>query len=272
MNRDAAFDANLSAIPGVDGEPAPTNGHAHASATLISPGLLAPSKAAPAYEMKFLIDAAIAAEIRAWACRHLTVDPHAAALGGDAYSVRSLYLDTDTLDVLHRSPSYRRRKYRLRRYGGAPDIFLERKSRSGDRVAKRRSEVSQDEVNRLLSPVFDPAWAGFWFQRKLIERGLKPRCLVGYERIAYVGQAADGPIRLTLDSRVCSRLTDRWDLNEIDDGVPLLTDRVILELKFRMTMPMLFKTLVLDTGLHPGRASKYRLGMAAHGLATNVRT
>ena len=40
-----------------------------------------------------------------------------------------MYCDTQALDVFHRTPGYRRRKYRVRRYDEAWDVHLERKVR-----------------------------------------------------------------------------------------------------------------------------------------------
>ena len=52
-----------------------------------------------------------------WARQHLAFDPHADASLGNAYRIHTLYLDTAELDVFHRTASYGRRKFRLRRYG-----------------------------------------------------------------------------------------------------------------------------------------------------------
>ena len=58
---------------------------------------------------------------------------------------------------------------------------------------------------------------------------------------------------------------------EFQDGAsqPVLEDRVILELKFRVGMPAVFKALVEEFGLRPAAVSKYRLSMVALGLASD---
>src|SRR5207302_7532649 len=102
-----------------------------------------------AYELKFLLDETRAQEVEAWARLRLALDPHGDPALGGAYRTTSLYFDTPELDVYHRSPSYRRRKFRVRRYGSAPLAFLERKAKWGDRVAKRRTSVPEEEWPRL---------------------------------------------------------------------------------------------------------------------------
>src|SRR5436305_1036093 len=106
----------------------------------------------PAYELKFLLDETRAQEVEAWARRRLLLDPHGDPALGGAYQTLSLYCDTPDLDVYWGRPSYKRRKFRVRRYGAAPWVFLERKSKWGDRVAKRRSPVPGEEVALLANP------------------------------------------------------------------------------------------------------------------------
>jgi len=67
-----------------------------------------------ASEIKFLVSPALADQIRDWARGRLAPDPNAAGESGDAYPVRSLYLDTERFDVFHRKGSFGRSKYRVR--------------------------------------------------------------------------------------------------------------------------------------------------------------
>ena len=149
--------AGVAAVPLGPAEsykvPPSCNGVAEA----VSPSLV-PVDGVPAFELKFLLDPARAECVTAWARRHLSPDPHADPALGGAYRVHSLYLDTAGLDIYHRGDSYRRRKYRLRRYGAEPWLYLERKSRWGDRVAKRRTRVDEGEVGRLLVELHDVSW------------------------------------------------------------------------------------------------------------------
>jgi hypothetical protein len=53
--------------------------------------------------------------------------------------------------------------------------------------------------------------------------------------------------------------------------MPILNENVILELKYRAALPALFKRLIQEFGLNPGRVSKYRTAVAAWGLAQPAR-
>ena len=220
----------------------------------------------PAFELKFQLDQEKARQIAHWAQRHLNLDPHAVPELGNAYHVHGLYFDTPALDVFHRSPGYKRKKYRLRRYGAGPLIFLEQKRKSAGKVAKRRIEVAEAELERLRELATDPAWLGSWFHRRITMRNLQPSCLISYQRQAYFGHNPEGPLRLTLDRNVHTQNSDRWTVEEIVDG-PRLTAEVLLELKFRRHLPGLFKGLMQDFGLEPGPLSKYRLAIHALGRA-----
>lgn len=222
---------------------------------------------APAYELKFLLGAAQARAVQAWAERHLALDPHADPALGHAYRIGSLYLDTPTWDVFHRRGVHRRRKWRLRRYAAAPGLFLERKSKAGDRVAKRRTSIPEEDLARLRQPELDPAWSGHWFHRRMLLRQLQPALRICYDRVAHIGTSAEGPLRLTLDHNIHCVPAEDWDVGEPAGGLPLLHEQVILELKYRSSLPALFKRLLHEMGLNPSPVSKYRLGVHCWGLA-----
>jgi hypothetical protein len=216
--------------------------------------------------LKFLLDEARAHEVESWARGRLALDPHGDPALDGAYVTTSLYFDTPELDVYHRSPGYKRRKFRVRRYGSAHWAFLERKSKWGDRVAKRRAPVPEEELALLANPMSVVTWPGHWFHRRLLARRLGPVCRVSYQRTAYVGACAEGPLRLTLDRRVRGAPAVDWGLGPQEAALPLLRGQVILELKFRCALPGPFKEVVQGLRLSPTGASKYRLCREAWGL------
>ena len=71
------------------------------------------------------------------------------------------------------------------------------------------------------------------------------------------------PIRLTLDERLHVALADRPEFGRGGTGIHILEPSMILELKYRAAVPVVFKELVEEFGLQPQTASKYRLGLAA---------
>lgn len=220
----------------------------------------------PPFEMKFLVSESRAAEVAEWAARHLRPDPHAGPSRDDGYRVTSLYLDTPSLDVYHRRGSFGRAKYRVRRYDAAPWLFLERKCKVKGRVQKRRTQVDDGELALLRPPQPTDGWKGRWFGHRLELRRLSPCCLVSYERVASVGVGPHGPIRLTIDRQFLCRPGTSLEVPALSGGHVLFAGQGVVELKFRLVMPALFKRLCHDLELVPARASKYRSAVAACGL------
>lgn len=218
-----------------------------------------------ASEIKFLVTPVIAAQIRDWARGRLISDPNASDESGDGYQITSLYFDTGQFDVFQRKGSFGRSKYRIRRYGQSEVVFLERKLKTRGLLTKRRSIVKLEELKRLAgeTPAWD--WPGFWFHRRFLARSLGPVCQIAYHRTARVAMTRHGPIRLTLDENPRAVPTGELSFCE-DEGRLLLPDQVILELKFRYELPVLFKSLAEEFALNSQPVSKYRLAVAALGL------
>ncbi len=235
-----------------------------AAKDLQSPGL--GTGAGAAFELKFQLTRAESDDVETWARQHLHPDSHGEH---GSYRITSIYCDTPRLDTFHRLPGYRRTKYRLRRYGESPCVYLECKRRWGDRVKKKRAEVSEAELGLLagVSPPLD--WTGAWFQKRLSKRGLRPACCVSYHRTAFFGRAGDTPIRLTLDRDLAGTPASGWDV-PLEDGQPLLPGGVLLEMKFHIHLPELFRGLLPRLPLHQGRVSKYRRCVQVCGLASGA--
>ncbi len=226
----------------------------------VSPALApAGNGAGEAFEIKFRIDEDQARDVERWARRWLQLDPHGEVALGGAYRTTSLYCDTPELDVYRRTESYRGEKFRLRRYGSSPWVFLEQKSRLEERVRKRRTAIDEAELPVLDAPLAPPPWPGAWFHGELRVKRLRPACRLVYHRTAFAGQGADGPMRLTLDRGLRGILTSDWRLDDSEAGPPLLPAGVILELKFRVTLPDPFAGLCRDMNLGASAVSKYRL-------------
>src|SRR5690349_9820008 len=102
-----------------------------------------------ALEIKFEVDPDTAARIRERARALFAADPYAGGPHADEYKTSTLYFDTEAFDVYKRKGSYRRAKHRVRRYGTADLVFLERKLRTPDLVSKRRTIVRCDDLPLL---------------------------------------------------------------------------------------------------------------------------
>jgi hypothetical protein len=235
------------------------------AAPATSPGLRA--DAGPAFELKFELAGADVLRMKAWAGRHLRPDPHGE--GDGSYRVTSVYCDTPEFDVFHRSAGYRGSKLRLRRYGGAPLVFLERKFRRGDRVRKRRVEVDPGELSRLSEGAdrAQPDWQAAWFLQHALKKRVAPLCRVGYRRTAFFGVSGLQAVRLTIDEQLVGAPTRGWGADPLEEGLELMPDRALLELKFHDAMPELFRRLLPELPLQTAGASKYRRCVRLCGLA-----
>jgi hypothetical protein len=214
-----------------------------------------------ASELKFLVDYGKGQRIREAAQALLPPDPYASGPSAE-YLATTIYFDTADFAVYQRSGSYRRAKYRMRRYGQGPICFLERKLRTSEVLSKRRSAVFLSELPRLAGETLLTDWAGQWFHERLLMRKLAPVCQVSYLRTARVGMTDFGPIRLTLDDDLVAVPVDVAEFRS-SDGATQLAGQTIVELKFTGPMPAVFKRLVEEFALEQVRVSKYRLGVEA---------
>jgi hypothetical protein len=212
-----------------------------------------------AFEIKFVVDRDQGQRIREAARRILIPDPWGSGPALDEYLTTTVYFDTDEFDVYLRRGSYRRAKYRIRRYGQSDVIFLERKLRTADVLSKRRTCLEMSELRRLQAAL-DSRWPGLWFHERLLMRRLAPRCQVSYSRTARVGTTDCGPIRLTLDDDLSAGVAGVAQFEDAD-RTSILGDKTIVEMKFTAAIPAAFKRLVEQFRLEPVRVSKYRLGI-----------
>ncbi len=230
-----------------------------------SPSLRAPDGSGPAFEMKFLVDEALARRVEDWGHAHLQLDPNGDAALGGGYRTTTLYTDTPELDVYRKTRKFRFRKYRVRRYGEADWFYVERKAKRGERVAKRRSRITAPELSLLGDVTTNADWSGNWFHESLGRRLLSPVSQITYERVAFGGQCDEGPLRLTFDRNIHGALVENWELVPFASGPLLLEGLVIMELKFRAVMPAPFKLLVQEFELSSTTVSKYRLCREKNG-------
>lgn len=217
-----------------------------------------------ASELKFSVDPDAAGRIREWARPRLGPDPFATGPTGDEYRTSTIYYDTQDLAVYHRRGSYGRSKFRIRRYGEADMLFLERKLRTSGVLSKRRTIASIDQLTRLTGTVADPEWHAYWFHRRILMRRLHPVCQVSYGRMARVAMSDYGPFRLTLDADLVAQPV-AGPAFAAGLATPILPGRMILEMKFRVEMPAVFRQLAEAFALRPERLSKYRLAVEALG-------
>jgi VTC domain len=215
-----------------------------------------------AREIKFLVDVSLAEDVRHWARARLGPDPHGTGQCGDEYVTTSLYFDTPAFDVYHRNGSHARGKFRIRRYGLLDFIFLERKMRTDRLLAKRRTTVPLEALQRVGEPDADPGWPGYWFHRRLLLRGLRPLVQISYDRVARSSVIGGDAVRFTMDTNVrVLPMPDRAFLPGV--GFPVIANQAIVEMKYRREPPAVLRQAVERFRLTPVAISKYRLGFDA---------
>jgi len=215
-----------------------------------------------ASEIKFLVEPSVADAIRAWARPQLAADPYAAGVNGDEYRTTTIYFDTERFDVYHRRGSFGRSKLRIRRYGESSVAFLERKLRTTSMLSKRRSLVPLDQLDLLAHADPPEDWSGTWFHERMRMRRLWAVAIATYLRTARMCMTDYGPARLTLDENLRAAQVDEPEY-AVRPEAPVAETRTILEMKFRVAMPAVFKQLVETFQLTPARVSKYRLAIDA---------
>ena len=222
-----------------------------------------------AREIKFLVERDRAPEVQQWMRTHLAPDEYGSGADHDEFVTSSLYFETADFDVFHRRGSYGKSKYRVRRYGTSQIMFLERKFRTDRMLIKRRTTAALADFDRIEGGRPDPDWYGYWFHRRLIARRLQPLVQVAYVRTARLGSSPHGKVRMTLDFdlRVLP-LPDRAFLP--GTGLPLLSGWNIIELKYSVELPPLFRQLIDRFELRRQTVSKYRAGLELLGLAPEV--
>ena len=246
----------------------------HISPPTPSPIHLSPSlrvdRGATAHEVKFLLTEETARELEQRATGGMILDPHTDPALGNAYRTTTLYCDSPTFHVFHGIGPGRKRKHRVRRYGLADFAFLERKTKRGSQVTKRRTTILLEELTALSEPPCGSEWPGEWFRERLQKRAMRPVCRVTYDRTAYAGDTAEGPLRLTFDRRLRGQTSFGWDLTPVLHGPDLLEGLVIVEFKFEGALPSMSKQVIEALRLEPKSASKYRRCVLGTGLEVGV--
>lgn len=221
-------------------------------------------------ELKFPVAPGALEPVLGWLRSQLAADPHGGGEFGDVYDVRSLYLDTPAFDVYHRRGSFGRAKFRLRCYGDAPVLFLERKLKRDGVVRKRRVTVDPEEIGRLGVAVNGAVWPGAWFHHRLAVRGLRPVVMMNYRRVARWGVLPEGVVRVTLDRELRAVPASSFEVPGRVTSPDLFESGGVLEVKFSAELPFVVRTMVAELKLQVGGFSKYRMGVSRCGLVAGL--
>jgi hypothetical protein len=251
----------------------------------LSPSLARRQAGGPrAFEWKFLVSPETAAALRERFRHDFQADSHADPALGGAYLVRSVYLDTPDYRVLRAAGRHAFGKFRVRAYGDSTIVFLERKTKSGRAVRKRRDQLDASAWREALaqclpdqgtatalSPLDDALLvnrrATHWFLRQSLRYDLRPVCQVRYHREAYYASNSAGRLRLTFDRGLAAARIAGWSFAVVGEERELPLDLEVCEFKFAGDLPPIFKRAIQDFRLSPGSHSKYRRAMRRLGGA-----
>lgn len=207
------------------------------------------------------------------------------------YRVRSLYLDTDQLDLYQANGREQRDRFkaRIRCYPGIDGpVFLEIKRRVGDVILKSRAPVSPDawlELVRGNPRALDALPANTrrnaeQFLLRVQQHHLRPSLLVEYEREAYASEF-DAYARVTFDRNILAQPKERLELNadgtrwrSVDDAARTFAGQPVslLELKFERRPPAWMVGMVQRLELVRRSFSKYAHGVRGALDSPQLRT
>src|SRR5580765_46904 len=228
------------------------------------------------FELKYLIDETLTPGIRDFASCHLELDEYGVGWPDLAYSVHTLYLDSDDLKTYQSSinGTKNRFKLRLRYYDDKPEtpVFFEIKARMDNCILKQRCPVSREAVPILLAGQLPSAGQLLTrearhfatlqrFNMLQLQLNAKPKTHNNYSREAWVSPN-DNSLRVTMDRNVRIEpyfLTDAPV--KMANPTRIFGDVVILELKFTTRFPGWFADLVRTFNLMQYSASKYAEGV-----------
>jgi SPX domain protein involved in polyphosphate accumulation len=242
------------------------------------------------FELKYRISRETALGVREFARSYLEPDefsPINQPGKGDrteslryAYSIHSIYLDSESLqlywDVINTNKN--RYKLRVRYYDEDPasPVFFEIKRRVNAAILKQRCAVRREAVPRilaghlpkpehLLSTKPQSLVAIQQFSRLMHDLHATPKTHVAYLREAWVTPESNA-VRLCLDRQVASvpHFTVETTTRMENPVMPFEPD-VILELKFTGRFPNWYRTLTETFGLMQCSAAKYADGVAHAG-------
>jgi hypothetical protein len=238
------------------------------------------------HEMKYMVRPLQIEIIRQKMAAVMQMDAHQTESG---YTVTSLYYDDIRDRFLHENLDGvdHRDKYRIRIYNHNTRLIkLEKKSKIGT-MCRKQSAILTEEECRALEEARYPVQAGTEDKQKLRLltemqcMQLQPKCLIEYERIAFVYPV--GNVRITIDRNI--RVNYRKTLFPEDEPVqadrmsagdrckaglgvdcPVLEDRrAILEVKYDELLPgFLYNLLDMDV-LQQTSFSKYATGRIVGG-------
>lgn len=210
-------------------------------------------------ELKYILTLEQKQHLLAVMDRYMSIDKYGRT------TIRNIYFDTDTYQLIRRSiekPIYKE-KLRVRSYGlASPDskVFVELKKKYKSTVYKRRTSTSEYDAMEWLtgkqaSPEHTQISSEIDYFLKYYAT-LHPAVFLSYEREAYYCRDG-GDFRVTFDENILARQTDLSLCSE-PYGTPLLEDGLVLmELKCSGGVPLWMVRALSEERIYKTSFSKY---------------
>lgn len=193
------------------------------------------------------------------------------------YTVRSLYFDSPKLKYYFEKIDgvKNRKKIRIRIYdndAAGKIAFLEIKRKNGDYVSKSRAPLLYQDLNRLFeirdvknliicnesNKAIENAKL---FLSYLIQDNLRPVSLITYEREAFISKF-DNSLRITFDKNLRFLSSANYkNMFEEKKLQKVLKNKIIIEIKFKHSIPGWLRNIIIKYGLNRRSVSKYVICM-----------
>ncbi|MBR4278976.1 MAG: polyphosphate polymerase domain-containing protein [Clostridia bacterium] len=178
------------------------------------------------------------------------------------YSICSMYFDDafDTALAEKEDGNAVHIKFRLRTYGGSKKMIrLERKTKRGIVTEKHSAQISESELEAILSgDHLDENADCFGLVSEMRAKGFKPAISVRYDRESYIFKPLG--IRITFDKNVDSLPPEKATLfGDTKSALPAIgRDKIIMEVKYSERCPAFIRKAVNTYGMQLS-VSKYAL-------------
>jgi len=224
-------------------------------------------------ELKYVIPSVIRDALFEDLRANVSPDPEG---GSGVYQVTSLYYDTADLACFRAKLEgiKFRRKLRIRRYGtlgNDPDaaVMVEIKQRINRTTQKRRIELPLREAYSLCAGNLLREWPDQTHAAVADEvtflalaLSLRPTCVIGYIRRAFIGSRYEPGLRITFDHGLWSSVADAGLGGGAARHAFLSPDWVVMELKTDRAIPIWVSNLLARNNVALVRFSKYCTGLA----------
>jgi hypothetical protein len=227
------------------------------------------------YEIKYLISESQAAAIAQFVRPFMRLDRYCQLQPKRAYPIVSLYLDSDDLQLCRESMTGKKNRFklRIRSYTDRLDYprFFEIKRRASTVIIKGRAHVMPENVASLVSgrPRLsqvdgDETLKQFMFYMNHING--RPILRTRYMREAFES-IVDDSVRVTFDRNLSYNVTSTATVAHDGEGwQPLLSNGVILEIKFTGRYPPWLGRMVKYFNLQQQSISKYAISVKKSAL------